>query len=357
MPEVTIIEATTKRAMTEVVNLRTEGKKALTEMLFPSAQESVQTSEYLQLDQLTGEHGMAPFVEKNGKAIAIGELNGDSMIISCPTINIKRTLTCSDELLLRAAGQPVFVVNGVDVYKEAAEAKIVEDLAALDETINNRVEWMISQLLVGEISYSVEGGASFKVTTAKPAGNTFTVSTLWDAAGATPLLDIKKAKRLVQPYSGPGFQVALCGQNASDAISLLLEQDKVTAIKTESGIAAGLGALIADYQANGMLYLGTFGGIPHFEYAGMYKADGTGTATSFIRADYIEYICTARSDMRSLYYGPIRDMEAIKDGMHITRRFANSDVDKDCGTYIAWLKSRPLPWFKRPDWNVSMKVV
>ena len=355
---VTIIEATDKRAMTAVVNMREEGKKALTEMLFPMSVEENLTHEYVQVDQLVGQLGMAPFVEKNGKAVAIDQLNGDSYLIETPSINEKAPLTCNEQLLKRAAGEPVFSPNGVDVYKNAMDKQIASDLYNMEELVRNRVEWMVAHLLRGEISYSVVGKATFKITTAKPAGNTFTVGTLWDAgANEMPLNDIKKAKRVVQPYSAPGFQVAVCGQAASDALTALVEKGAIKSLETISGVNAGAATLIAEYQANGMLYLGTFGGIPFFEYAGTYLPDGGGSAEPFIRTDHVEFIATARPDMRVLYNGVILDAEAIMSGMHIARRFANSDLDKDRGTYVGYLKGRPFPWLKRPDWNVSMKVV
>jgi hypothetical protein len=357
MAEITIIEATTKRVMTAVVNKRVKGKKALTAMLFPPSTEQNLTAEHVQVDQLTGANGMAPFVEKNGKAIAIDQLSGDSYLVTPPSINIKRTLTCNDLLLQRLAGQNVMVVNGEDVYKQAAEAQIADDLTNLDENVENRIEWMVAMLLRGVISYKVDGKASFKITTAKPGGNTFTVTDLW--SGATPQIfrDIKQAKRVVQPYGGPGFQVAVCGRTASDALTKMVEAGTIKSLDTTSGIVAGMASLIADYQENGMLYLGTFGGIPFFEYAGSFIDDTTGAAAPFVRDDHVEFICTAKPDMRVLYYGVIRDIEAILAGMHIAKKFATSDTDKDSGTFVAWLKSRPLPWFKRPDWNVSMKVV
>jgi hypothetical protein len=351
-----IITALDKRAMTQVVNRRELGKKALKSMLFPESRDLVLGSEYVHTDELTGQAGMAPFVEKNGKAIAVDQLNGQSYMLETPNINIKRPITCSAELLKRAPGQSVFVETGDDVYGQAMERQITEDLAHMEETIRNREEWMVSQLIQGEISYNIDGKAAFTITTSKPSGNTFTVTNLWDGSDPTPLNDIKKAKRVVQPYSGPGFQVAVCGENASDAISAMLEAGTITAIKTDSGIAAGMGDLIADYQANGMLYLGIYGGIPFFEYAGTYLDDDTEASTPFIRTDYVEFLQTARLDMDTMYYGAILDAEAILSGLNINKRFATSDLDKDAGTYVAYLKSRPFPWFLRPDWNVSMKV-
>lgn len=350
MPEV--ITALEKRAMTAVVNKRYMGKKALTALLFPLASELNLTHEWVHVDELTGQAGMAPFVHKNGKAVAVDQLNGKSYMLETPNISIKRAITCSEDLLKRRAGEMVFGTNGEDVYRDALEAQIADDLVHMEELVRNRVEWMVAQLIQGEISYTNdETGASFTITTAKPAGNTFTVGTLWSAASPAPLQNIKAAKRLVQPYSAPGFQIALCGQNASDAISKMLEEGTITAIKNDSGIVAGMGDLIADFQENGMLYLGTYGGIPFFEYAG---TDGDGNA--FIRTDYVEFLATARSDTRTLYNGAKTDVQAIMSGMHIGRRFAYSDIDKDVGTYVGYLKARPMPWFSHPEYNVSMKV-
>lgn len=353
---VDLLTGTDKAVMTEVVNKREKGKKALSAMLF-SGRDVLLTAKTVLVDELTGQTGMAPFVEKDGKAVTIDRLNGQSYTIETPSINIKRPLTCNDLLLQRQAGENILYANGVDIYGQAANRQIAEDLIEMDEAIANREEWMVSQLIQGSISYQVEGKASFKVTTAKPAGNTYTVGTLWSANGADPLNDIKKAKRVVQPYSAPGFMAAICGQSASDYLTSLVSTGAIKSIETTSGVNAGMATLIEDYQANGMLYLGTFGGIPFFEYAANFIHDNTGASTPFIRTDYVEFLARPQATSHSMYYGAIQDMEAIKNGMHIARRFATSDIDKDAGTYIAWLKSRPLPWFKRPDWNVSVKVV
>ena len=307
-----IIAATDKVALTDVVNKRETGKRALTAMLFGSETEELLTTEYLQVDQLTGQNGMAPFVEKDGKAVAIDRLSGDSYIVECPSVNLKAPLTCNDFLLKRQAGEMNMIRNGEDVYGNAAERQIREDVLTIDDLVENRKEWMVSQLLQGAISYSVEGKAAFTITTSKPAGNTFTVADLWSTSDAKILRDIKRAKRVVQPYSAPGFTAALCGQGASDALTDLVEAGIIKPIATDSGVMAGMATLIEDYQTNGMLYLGTFGGVPFFEYAGTYLADGTGTPTPFIRNDYAEFVTTQMPNMRKMYYGTIRDMEAIR---------------------------------------------
>jgi len=352
-----IIAATDKVVLTDVVDKREKGKKALQAMLFDDSTTSLLTGEYLQADILTGQNGMAPFVEKDGKAIAIERLSGSSEIIECPSINLKSPLTCNDFLLKRQAGEMNMVTNGVDIYRDAAEKQIREDVLTTDDLVENRKEWMVAQLLQGSISYSVEGKSSFTIETQKPGGNTFTVADLWSTSDAKIFRDIKRAKRVVQPYSGPGFTAGICGQNASDALTDLLEAGTVKPIATDTGVAAGLASFIEEFQSNGMLYIGTFGGIPFFEYAGTYiKDDGTGDSAPFIRTDYVEFVTTQQPQLRKMYYGVIRDIEAVLAGMHIAKSFVNSDLDKDRGTYIAYHKTRPFPWFKRPEWYVSMKV-
>ncbi len=61
--------------------------------------------------------------------------------------------------------------------------------------------------------------------------------------------------------------------------------------------------------------------------------------------------------MSRMYYGVIMDIEAIQRGLHIGRRFSKVELKEDPSVYVQYLKTRPLPVFKRPDWNISMQVV
>lgn len=340
----------------EVLDKREKGKKALSTALFPDSSAQTLPTGSVQWDLLQGSLGMAPFVEINGKAVTTERLTGTQGAIETPSINLKRPVTVNTVMLARQAGENILVGIGEDPIATHIARTIANDLSDMDELIRNRIEWMTAMLLRGSISYSVEGYASFTLNTGKPGGNTFAAAPLWTAEGATPLQDIDKAKRTVQPYSGPAFQAGIMGKNAAAALRGLMEAGKIKPLETTSGVQAGAGTFLSQWQENGMLYLGNFGGVPMFEYAGTYEDDNGDGSANYIRDDYIEFIPRYNSAYNKTFYGAINDMEAVLAGRHITQRYATQSVDKDRGTLINYLKSRPLPWLLRPEWTVSMEV-
>jgi hypothetical protein len=354
------IQALEMRVLTEVINDRDKPLMPLTTVLMGQVSPNTLTTETIQLDRLTGSFEMAPFIEKNGESVALSRKNYGSETIETPMIGLKMPLTASELLMQRRAGQPVFVTGGRDVAGEAATAQITEDMEHMETAIMWREELMISELLTGQIAYTNEKtGASFKITTSKPAANTYTVSVLWDQESARMANDIKEAKRIIQiDNRGPVPTDALCGKNAADAITLRMERGWDTAMKTDSGVMFGEGSLREDWQENGLLFLGRFGGVNFWEVSADY-VDDQGNSGSLIRDDYVEYFSVNRTAVadRSMNYGMIPDMEAIQNGLHITRRLADSYYEKDPSAYIGRLRSRPLPWWKQPGWYVSQKVI
>lgn len=347
------------RQLTRVVNRTERPRRALTSLLFPDSTHELLTTETVQVDELTGTDEMAPFIEKDGEAIAVGADSGSSYTLDTPMISVKRALTASKMLFERQAGQTqIFTSEGQDVAGEAIIRQIAKDVAKMERTVNKREEWMIAQLLVGVISYSVEGGASFTITTAKPSGNQFVApGGVWTGATPTPLHDIKVVQRVLNDNEVGQATDAIGDVTAADALDALLESDTLKLDNTRN-VEVGEATLIAMYEANGMRYIGRIGGVRFWEYNAKFPADGTGTLTSFIRAGYFEFFSTAQEavDDRTLFYGMIPDFDAINEGMAVTRRYAKSELKKEPSVYISYLKTRPLPWFYRPDANVSMKV-
>lgn len=347
------------RQLTKVVNRMERPRRALTQMLFPDSTVELLTTETVQVDQLTGTDEMAPFIMKDGEAVAIGADSGNSYTLDTPMISVKRPITASKLLFERQAGQTqVFTDAGQDVAGEAIMRQIAKDIAKMERTVNKREEWMIAQLLTGTISYSSDKGAAFTITTAKPGGNEFTApGGLWTAETPTPLADIKTVQRVLNDNEVGQATDAVGDTTAADALDALLEA-KAIMLDKEYNVTAGEATLIANYEANGMRYIGKIGGVRFWEYNAKYPADGTGTMTSFIRAGYFEFFSTASEavEMRSMFYGAIPDLDAIMENMHVTRRFSKSELKKEPSVYTVYLKTRPLPWFYRPDANVSMQV-
>jgi len=117
-------------------------------------------------------------------------------------------------------------------------------------------------------------------------------------------------------------------------------------------------AFANQYEDSGVIYLGRINGIDFWEY-GQSVLEEDGTEIPLIREKYIEFVSRApkAQNMRRLYYAPIMDIRAIRDGRHMTKRYTFSKMQDDPSTWVQWMKTRPLPLPKRPDWNISFKAV
>jgi len=355
------IPALEMRVLTEVVNKRNKPYTTLSQMLFPESTRSTLATGSVQIDELTGDALMAPFVKVGGKAVALGQKNGKSYQLTTPFISIFRPITASDELLKRMAGQPVFVQNGVDVMGNALRQQTAEDSDYLNEACDLREEWFVAKLLTGTVSYDVDGQDSFEILTGKPAGNDYSVSPLWTAADCTPVADLVAAQTIVQAYRAPAFTHGICSSTAADAIRTLLETDKIKVIKSDSGIVSGNAQMRAAFEENGMRYIGTLtaSNIELWEYAATYvDVDNNNAVTPYIRAGYIELVSLSSRAMGThmCKYGAIADIKAIQEGLHMTKRLSFATYDDDAGSLKQYLKTRPFFWFKRPEWYVSIKV-
>lgn len=353
------IPALEMRVLTEVVNKRNKPYTTLSQMLFPESTRATLATGSVQIDELTGDALMAPFVKIGGKAVSIGQKNGKSYQLSTPNISIFRPITASDELLKRMAGQPVFVLDGKDVMGDALRQQTAEDSEYLNEACDLREEWFVAKLLTGTVSYDVDGMDSFEVKTGKPSGNDYSVSPLWTAEGCTPVQDLIAAQTLVQAYRAPAFTHGICSATAADAIRTLLEAGSISVIKTDSGIAAGNAEMRAAFEENGMRYIGTLTAsrIELWEYSATFINDA-GSPEAYIRDGYIELLSISPRAMSThmCKYGAIADIKAIQEGMHMTKRLSYATYDDDAGSLKQYLKTRPFFWFKRPEWYVSIKV-
>lgn len=348
------------RTMTEVINNRYKPRLPLTVLLFgDGVRQKNLTTETVQLDTLVGSYEMAPFVKKDGVPMSISRKNFDSVTLETPCMKLAMPLTDSDELLQRRAGQADLGVGDSDPIRQAMIEQIVEDMDAMVTAEEWRVEWMISQLLQGTISYENEDtGAAFTIGTNKPVGNTITVSPLWDQEAATPLKDIAEAVKVTVDANGPAPTLALCGANAADAIRDRMEKGWMTSLNTQNGIEAGSGTLVASYNELGLCFLGRFGGIDFWEVRATMTVPETGQVP-VIRADYIEFIPNSKpgKDDRTMFNGRKRGASAALNGTAVGKLFARSYIDEVKDVYMQELQWRPLPWIKHPNWYVSMKVI
>ena len=350
------------RELTEVINDRLRPRKPLSTVLGSGVTEKNLLTEGIQLETLVGDYNMAPFVNKDGVPSSITRKNFDAFTLETPCIKISAPLTDSDLLRQRSAGSLNFAADGVDVMQQAALKQIAEDMDEMLEMVALREEWMWSQLLTGSIAYEdADTNTKFSVDLKKPAGNTFTVSPLWSVMDNTPTVyeDIADAKGIVQnTYQGPAPTIALCGTDVAVALRRRMELGLITAIKLDSGISAGYADLSLQYNELGMSFLGRFGDIDFWQVSGS-LTDDRGVTTPLIRADYIEFVpnsLVGKAD-RKKYYGRKRGITGTINGTAVGKMSARSYIDETKDVYMQEVQTRPLFWWRHPQWYVSMKVV
>lgn len=357
MPASPINALTDRRTLKKVVDKREKTYGALSNLLYPASIRSNLLEETAQVDVIKGSYGMAPFVKVGQKAVIMDAQNGTSYTIDTPFINIKRPIKYSTQLAKRIAGGMVF--SNTEQLAGLIRQAMVKDAEYMNTLIDNRIEWMVAKQLTGQISYSVEGQDSFVINSGKPAENDYLVSALWNGGSARPLEDIRDAKAVVSRKSGPMPNTAICGSAAASALRGLIESGSVKPIETTSGVDAGRANLLSRIQEDGMMYMGKIGDVDFWEYLGEF-IDDNGVTTPLIREDYVEFVSTSATAQasRELMFGVIPDIGIILKGEHITaRHYSIKPPEVDQGTLEGIIKSRPLPWFYRPDWNVSVKVV
>ncbi|MCP4612087.1 MAG: hypothetical protein GY845_25600 [Planctomycetes bacterium] len=359
-PATSITATTMRRVMDTVIDKRVSPDKTLTRLMFPEETKRNLTEESVQVDVKSGTWKMAPFNLKGQPPYIMAGHSGTSYMLATPYINIERPLQHTSQLISRQPGGVVFSEAGNNYYMEAIADALTEDAMTLGYAIDSRVEWMVAELIQGEITYNVAGQDSFTIETGKPAANTFTAAVLWSNASATPFVDINEVLKVINTANGPTPNIAILGSNAADALMALLETGKITAIITDSGINAGNAALGTAIGDDRLQYIGTFGAamIPFYAYRGTYIADDGVTVTDLIRTDYVEFFNRNNAvAQRRLNYGRIPTLYAEMEGRAVTSRLIDivePTVKRD--NYETIYKSRPLPWFYRPEDYVSLKV-
>lgn len=353
-----ITALTDRRVLNRVLNKRIKSYTALYSLLFPPQVRETLYEEFVQIDVEQGSSGMAPFVKVGTKAIIMDSDNGTSYTIETPFINIKRPLTYSTRLAKRLVGGNVFVSQPGQILQTIRQ-EITKDMDKMNDLIDNRLEWLASQILTGTVSYSGDGD-KFTITTGKPGGNTYEVDALWSSTStAKPEEDMRDIKGIVSGYRGPMPNIGICGATAATALRGLIKAQKLL-LETTTGVEVGSRVnLISNIEANGMIFIGRMWGIDFYEYLGTFVADGTGATTPLIRDDYIEFFSNeARAiDSRKMFFGLIPDLRAIMSGQARAERYVESkEPEFDQDSYEGCIKSRPFPWLFNPEWMISLKV-
>lgn len=327
----------------------------LRDMLFRNRQTF--PTETLQMDSISRGREIAPFVARDAEAIIMGGAGGTAQTVTAPNIRIKKAFTPSPLLFGREPGGPVFIPGGGgQSLVERAENYIAREVQALKDTITNAEEWMVAQSLQGQITYSVVGGDTWRITYPRASANNVTLTDFYDDTVPANLnldMDVHTVKSLM---SEDGFSPtdAICGTTAALWIRKLITGGHVKTfdILRISGNSIDLGA---QYQASGAIYIGTISGVRFWEYSR--KATLNGVLVDMIRPKYIEFVDNNQNADRVMMFAAIPDFDLMQGGTVETEIFSKSWTIPDPSSRQVLAHSRPLPWHRRPNSTLSMKVI
>lgn len=345
---------------TSFVNNVKRPSQFLKQLYFEGREQNVPT-ESIEYSFKEGDRLLAPFVEVNGEAVSVGGRSVTFANISAPNIKLKRAMDAYNSLLRRLPNTDVFITGGDAVLRARMEA-VAEDTEFMEDMILNREEWMVAKMLTDTTSgsinleYAVAEKANFKITIPRHTDMTVALTggaAEWDDnTGAGIKGDFMKVKRAFSKHLNRTARICIMGSGASD---LFLGADSVVALLDKRNVSAGTLELINQFNDMGAIYLGTFCGIPCWEYSREYIDDITGAATPFIPANVAVFLSGGNNEGK-MVYGAIPDHDAMDQGLLMSKRFAKSWKIPDPSSQVQLLQSRPLPLIRQPNAHYVLTV-
>jgi len=301
---------------------------------------------------------MAPMVRKGSRAIPIEGHSTQFATVEGPNIRIKRLF---DPAVLNQGRRPGTVVfaTGAEIAS-SIEQDVARGLQNLRDDIGNRVEWMCAQALRGTISYSVEDGEVFTLTSPRSGDNAITLSTFWNDGTPTnvrPEEDIETAQRVIHTAEGANIAVALCGAEAATYLRRVAKAnnwhlDTKGLLDAVQNVRFG-----AAFDTNGARPIARINGIDFWEYSTAVVDEG-GVSQPMIRAKYVEFLSPPSSAGAVMEYASIPEVDDNDRVINFQGEiFSKSWSEKDPPSRVALAHTRPLPVIWRPNATVSMKVV
>lgn len=305
---------------------------------------------------------VAPFVKRGSPAfISKGHTEEFNQLTGFPHIRIKRPMKPTDLFDTRRPGTSIFIDSAGQ--SRAIAEYMAREMQNLDDDISNAEEYMVAQALRGQIAYSNLEEESFTITFPRSATHdiTLTGTHLWTDALSDPRLDFSTADKLTTDDVNLNVTDVILGDTAAEAfiantkVSTQLNQNSP---QPGNGLRVGSLDLTQAWGTNGAMLLSPnmFGKRVWRYSRKLLLADGT--QYDLIRPDHAEFIAVSPAAEWELAYGPTIDFKAFGDSTpRMTERFSKSWEVEDPSVRWILAESNPLPWPRRPDASVSMKVV
>lgn len=341
----------------------------LTQLVF-GGRETILPTESVELAYREGERYLAPFVEVNAEALPVGGRSTTFANVSTPNIRIKRSMEAFQAFLRRQPGTNVFIDNGGPVTAARTQA-INDDLLYMSDLIDNRLEWMVGQLISSTndgkmvLAYEVQQNANWRIEIprATDVDITLTSTARWNDSAPDLMADFLLVKRLLSKHVDSAPTVCVMDSLAATALLKAIKADAGwrEMFQAASNISTGDLNLQAQFGENGAIYHGRFMGIPLWEYGRQY-VDDAGATRYFLGGGTTEaglaiFMAQGALNDSTVYYGAIPDHDAFDSGVAFTKRFGKSWKTKDPSSYTQLTQTRPLPFIRRPNAIVVMDVL
>ena len=302
-----------------------------------------------------GKRSLAPFVNPRiGGTLDLR--NGFKTSTYRPAFIAPYRVCTAEDAMQRLPGEQLYSGRSPN---ERAAAILAQDLNEMDKEITRTEEVMCAQALTtGKILIKGEGVDEYLdfwkdlSSAEKPAG---TVSTLWTAAGADPLSDLRTACRNIAQKSGLTPVEMIAGSKAIDALLKSLKGDN-TALNSRR---IDLGQIDPRELEDGVSYVGALR-LPNldiFTYDEYYYDVATGKEKPMIPEDSVLIACRGVKTTRA--YGLVD----IINEANSTHQFVECDrVASSClqrsnpAGRIVQLKSAPLMIVNEPLGFYILKV-
>lgn len=331
----------------------------LTEMLDPGTSESPGTDTIEYGEELRSRES-AEFLNMGAEPIFVGDRERNLTNLRIPYLAMQKSLRAGDIANDRSIGESIFRTNGGQSRTNGTEARITRYQTDMRARIENTMEWWMSQMILGTVSYANDKYASFIYDFGRsaaldmlPAGGNF-----WDGGSNNrPDEDLQTVKRTVADLNFTDITVALCASDVaswlrgSTFFQNLFNLRNVNETRETSYVDSS-----APYRKQGALTpIGRTNGIEFWEYNRSLPISGT--LVPMIRPKHIEFLSMGSDmDIRK-FWGPIYDLTENREGPVNETIYGKSWEIRHPSQIRLIVESRPMYAPFKPNSFASMRVL
>ncbi len=320
------------RTLTKAINEIQKPKTKVLDMVFKKKNQNFANT--IDIDVIVGNKKIAPFVAPMEGGKVVKKLGQKTKTVKFPRIRLKKKLNPKELLMVKDAGQNLYLGGSQDITK-AKRAKIARELQDLKDQTTRRNEWMACQALKGSISYEDEDVA-FNIDFNMPDANkpVLTGDNLWGGASADILGNIREYNTLIAQKTGGKADIAFLG---TKAVNEFLNDTKIQKLLDNRNVSIG------ELKIDGADYIGSVNGTKFYEYAEQY-VDKNGDVK-----DYIDKNACVLINTSAEFVDEAGIVEDLKAGSVAQRFFSKMWEEEDPSALWLLTESDTLPVVYQPE--------